>query len=127
MIRIPQRTYSKQGVSTKYVWTICCRPPKIDKFRAGYFSEFSEILPINPYHTTSRQPPREFARLEVDSKLLSNLIKIKINLTGTVRICYNINVVFGKPFNRTSLELKQTRSSQPHCRTADLLIEPVWN
>ena len=57
--------------------------------------------------TAIRQPPRDFALLEVDSKLLFNLIKIKINLTGTVRVQYNINAVFGKPFNRTSLELKR--------------------
>ena len=35
VIRIPQRTYSQQGVNAKSIWTICCRPPKIDKFRAG--------------------------------------------------------------------------------------------
>ena len=45
----------------------------------------------NPEHpnvtgTAIHQPPRDFARLEVDSRLLFNLIKIKINWTITVRV-----------------------------------------
>ena len=44
--------------------------------------------------TAIRQPPRDFARLEVDSKLHLNLLKIKINLTGTVRVQYNITIVW---------------------------------
>ena len=53
----------------------------------------------NPEHpkvtgTAIHQPPREFARLEVDSRFCFNAIKIKNNLTGTVRVRYHINKVF---------------------------------
>ena len=74
--------------------------------------------------------------------------EIKINLTRTVRIAYNIVTVFIKPFNRTSMELK-LRTATSHLRSFGsfnrtsmelkrlclldntrpiyLLIEPVWN
>ena len=80
-----------------------------------YVFYFSEKMRLNSRFVRIRQPPREFAPPQVDSKLVSETIYEKINLTRVIRILYNICMAVIKPFNRTSLELKQDRLRQRIC------------
>ena len=82
---------------------------------------------LNACTVSIRQPPSKFARLRVDSRFTLKMTRVKINLTRLVRIAYNIVMVFIKPFNRTSMELKPSSRFRLSTLDTPLLIEPVWN
>ncbi len=73
----------------------CCRPPNLAVFLAEEFFQNCQKTDLNSYGIYCRQPPRQFARLEVDCNPPLKTDKTKINLTDSVRIEYNIYISFG--------------------------------
>ena len=55
-----------------------------------------------------RRPTGELSLPPVASNSPTEIKKLQINLTRVAGMWYYIYAVYGRPFNRTSLELKQT-------------------
>ena len=74
----------------------CCRPPNYHKYCVNNpLRNIEKSAYKRSYDSTAVNLPENFARLEVDSRHTKNTRKTKINLTGTVQVCYHIHVISG--------------------------------
>ena len=74
-----------------------------------------------------RRPTGELSLPPVASNSPTEIKKLQINLTRAAGMWYYIYVVYGRSFNRTSLELKHGKFLVYLREGDDLLIAPVWN